>query len=148
LSALVGRTVAEIAQTEGRRAVDVVLDTIIADAGATSILMHIGDEDNVRAIMRHQRHTGGSDGILVGEKPHPRGFGTFPRYLGHYVRDLGVLSLEEAVRHLSGAPARRLGLHLGDAPRGVIREGATADLVLFDPELIDAGATFDAPRTP
>lgn len=146
LSGLIGRTVAEIASTEGRRAVDVALDTIIEDAGATSILMHIGDEDNVRAIMRHPRHTGGSDGILIGARPHPRGRGTFPRYLGHYVRELGILSLEEAVRHLSGTPAARLGLDRGDAPRGVIREGSTADLVLFDPETIAAGATFEDPH--
>ncbi len=125
---------------------DVVIDTILADAGATGVLMHIGDEDNVRAIMRHPRHSGGSDGILIGARPHPRGRGTFPRYLGHYVRDLGVLSLEEAVHHLSGNPAARLGLDRGDAPRGVLREGATADLVLFDPETIAAGATFDDPH--
>ncbi|MDQ0726204.1 family 20 glycosylhydrolase [Microbacterium sp. W4I20] len=145
LASLVGRTVAEIEIDEGRRAVDVVLDTIIADAGATGILMHIGDEDNVRAIMRHPRHTGGSDGILIGARPHPRGRGTFPRYLGHYVRELGILTLEEAVRHLAGTPAARLGLDRGDAPRGVIREGATADLVLFDPKTIAAGATFEQP---
>lgn len=146
LARLVGRTIAQIAADEGRRTVDVVLDTIVADAGATGILMHIGDEQNVREIMQHPRHTGGSDGILIGAKPHPRGFGTFPRYLGHYVRELGILSLEEAVRHLSGTPARRLGLDRGDAPRGAIREGAIADLVLFDPETIAAGATFDDPR--
>lgn len=147
LEPLVGRRVSEIAESRGARPIDVVLDTILADGGATGILMHIGDENNVRAIMRHPRHCGGSDGILIGSKPHPRGFGTFPRYLGHYVRDLGVLSLEEAIRHLSGTPAERLGLHRGDAPRGVIRAGATADLVLFDPETIAAGATFDAPRS-
>ncbi|PRB15930.1 family 20 glycosylhydrolase [Microbacterium sp. MYb62] len=145
LADLVGRTVAEIAETSGRRAVDVVLDTVIEDAGATGILMHIGDEGNVRAIMRHPQHAGGSDGILIGARPHPRARGTFPRYLGHYVRELGILTLEEAVRHLAGTPARRLGLDRGDAPRGIIRPGATADLVLFDPETIAAGATFDAP---
>jgi len=145
LADLIGRTVAEIAAETGRGAVDVVLDTVIEDSGATGILMHIGDEDNVRAIMRHPQHTGGSDGILIGARPHPRGRGTFPRYLGHYVRELGILTLEEAVRHLSGTPARRLGLDRGDAPRGVIRQGAVADLVLFDPETIAAGATFDAP---
>ncbi|GAA2931576.1 hypothetical protein GCM10010458_12970 [Microbacterium luteolum] len=145
LADLVGRTVAEIAATTGRRGIDVVLDTITADAGATGILMHIGDEGNVRAIMRHPRHTGGSDGILIGARPHPRARGTFPRYLGHYVRELGVLTLEETVRHLAGTPAARLGLDRGDAPRGVVREGATADLVLFDPETVAAGATFESP---
>lgn len=146
LAGLVGRTVADIAGDSGRRPVDVVIDTILADAGATGVLMHIGDEDNVRAIMRHPRHSGGSDGILIGARPHPRGRGTFPRYLGHYVRELGVLSLEQAVRHLSGNPAARLGLDRGDAPRGVVRVGSTADLVLFDPETIAAGATFDDPH--
>ncbi|MFJ4253281.1 family 20 glycosylhydrolase [Microbacterium sp. NPDC090003] len=148
LADLVGRTIAEIAAIEGRRAVDVVLDTIIADAGATGILMHIGDEANVQAIMRHPRHTAGSDGILIGARPHPRGRGTFARYLGHYVRELGILTLEEGVRHLSGTPARRLGLDRGDAPRGVIRERATADLVLFDARTIAAGATFESPLEP
>ncbi|MFK3835511.1 family 20 glycosylhydrolase [Microbacterium sp. NPDC087868] len=148
LGDLVGRTIAEIAATEGRRAVDVVLDTIIADAGATGILMHIGDEANVQAIMRHPRHTAGSDGILIGARPHPRGRGTFARYLGHYVRELGILTLEEGVRHLSGTPAQRLGLDRGDAPRGVIRERATADLVLFDARTIAAGATFESPLEP
>lgn len=146
LADLVGRTVAEIAESSGRRAVDVVLDTIVADSGATSILMHIGDEQNVRTIMRHPRHCGGSDGILIGGRPHPRGRGTFARYLGTYSRDLGVLSLEQAVRHLSGTPAARLGLDRGDAPRGVIRVGATADLVLFDPATVEAGATFEHPH--
>ena len=146
LGDLVGRTVAEIAEASGQRAVDVVLDTILQDAGATGILMHIGDEGNVREIMRHPSHSGGSDGILIGARPHPRGRGTFPRYLGHYVRELGVLTLEEAVRHLSGTPAARLGLDRGDAPRGVIRAGATADLVLFDPETVAAGATFEEPH--
>ena len=145
LAGIVGRTIAEIAADDGRRAVDVVLDTIIEDAGATGILMHIGDEDIVQASMRHPRHSAGSDGILIGARPHPRGRGTFPRYLGHYVRELGILSLEEAVHHLSGTPAARLGLDRGDAPRGVIRAGATADLVLFDPETVAAGATFDEP---
>jgi N-acyl-D-amino-acid deacylase len=148
LAGLVGRTIAEIAASTGRRAVDVVLDTILQDSAATGILMHIGDEANVQAIMRHPRHTGGSDGILIGARPHPRGRGAFARYLGHYVRELGVLTLEEAVRHLSGTPARRLGLDLGDAPRGVIREGATADLVLFDPETVAAGADFETPFEP
>lgn len=146
-AAVVGRTIADIAATSGERAVDVVVDLLVRDELATGVLMHIGDEDNVRAIMAHPAHCGGSDGILVGGKPHPRGFGAFARYLGHYVRELGVLSLEEAVRHLSATPARRLGLDRGDAPRGVIREGATADLVLFDPEEVRDGATFEAPRT-
>ncbi|WP_424212065.1 N-acyl-D-amino-acid deacylase family protein [Streptomyces sp. BI20] len=114
-----------------------------ADRLRPSILQHVGHEENVRAIMRHRAHTGGSDGILVGAKPHPRAYGTFPHYLGHYVRELGVLSLEECVAHLSGRPAARLRL----PDRGLVRVGYRADLVLFDPGTVAAGATFEAPRT-
>lgn len=96
----------------------------------------------MRAIMRHRVHTGGSDGLLVGDKPHPRAYGTFPHYLGRYVRELGVLSLEECVAHLTGRPAARLRL----PDRGLVREGHRADLVLFDPATVAAGATYERPR--
>ena len=142
LADLVGRTIAEIAASTGEEPVDAVIRILLADEFATGVLMHIGHEDNVQAIMRHPRHTGGSDGILVGDRPHPRSWGTFPRYLARYVRELGVLTLEEAVRHLSATPARRLRL----ADRGLVREGFAADLVLFDPERIQDRATFEQPR--
>ncbi|MFD6699808.1 MULTISPECIES: amidohydrolase family protein [unclassified Microbacterium] len=142
LADLVGRTVAEIAEEAGEEPVDAVIRILLADEFATGVLMHIGHEDNVQAIMRHPRHTGGSDGILVGDRPHPRSWGTFPRYLARYVRELGVLTLEEAIRHLSATPARRLRL----PDRGFVREGFAADLVLFDPERIQDRATFEQPR--
>jgi N-acyl-D-amino-acid deacylase len=104
--------------------------------------MHVGDEDNVRAIMRHGAHTAGSDGLLVGERPHPRGWGTFPRYLGHYARDVGVFSLEECVEHLTFRAARRLRL----SDRGRIAEGLVADLVVLDPATVVDTATYDDPR--
>ncbi|QIJ64448.1 D-aminoacylase [Streptomyces sp. JB150] len=116
---------------------------LLEDRLATSILQHVGHEENVRAIMRHRVHTGGSDGILQGAKPHPRAYGTFPHYLGHYVRELGVLSLEECVAHLTSRPAARLRL----PDRGVVREGYRADLVLFDPATVAAGSTYERPRT-
>ncbi|MCL2730444.1 MAG: D-aminoacylase [Actinomycetia bacterium] len=115
---------------------------LLGDRLGTTILHHVGDERNVRAIMRHATHTGGSDGILHGAKPHPRAYGTFPHYLGHYVRELGVLTLEECVAHLTARPAARLGL----PDRGLVREGHRADLVLFDPETVAAGASYDRPR--
>ena len=89
--------------------------------------------------MRHRVHTGGCDGILQGDKPHPRAYGTFPQYLGRYVRELGVLTLEECVAHLTSRPAARLRL----PDRGLVREGYRADLVLFDPATVAAGSTFD-----
>jgi N-acyl-D-amino-acid deacylase len=146
LAGAVGLTVAQWAagfDGDGD-ATGAALDLMLADRLATGILMHVGDEENVRAIMRHPRHSGGSDGILVGGRPHPRAWGTFARYLGHYTRDLGVLSLEECVRHLAATPAARLGL----VDRGVIREGAIADLVVFDAATVADRATFEQPRLP
>ncbi|MFF5974127.1 amidohydrolase family protein [Streptomyces sp. NPDC012769] len=116
---------------------------LVEDRLGSTVLQHVGHEENVRAIMRHRVHTGGSDGILQGAKPHPRAYGTFPEYLGRYVREEGVLSLEECVAHLTARPAARLRL----PDRGLVREGYVADLVLFDPATVAAGSTYDSPRT-
>ncbi|MFE0437564.1 amidohydrolase family protein [Streptomyces nigra] len=140
----VGRTVRESADARGEAPWTTARRLLLQDRLGTTILQHVGHEENVRAIMRHPVHTGGSDGILQGSKPHPRAYGTFPHYLGHYVRELGVLSLEECVAHLTSRPARRLRL----PDRGLVHEGYRADLVLFDPETVAAGSTFAEPRTP
>ncbi|PBC84771.1 MULTISPECIES: amidohydrolase family protein [unclassified Streptomyces] len=143
LSGYVGKTVAHSAAERGEEPWVTARRLLTDDHLGSTILQHIGHEENVRQIMRHRAHTGGSDGILQGLKPHPRAYGTFPQYLGRYVRELGVLSLEECVAHLTGRPAARLRL----PDRGLVREGYRADLVLFDPETVAAGSTFDAPRT-
>lgn len=140
----VGSSIAQIAQEREVDAFEVFVDILQRDQLATGILQHVGDEANVRSIMQHRAHTGGSDGILNGNKPHPRSWGTFPRYLGHYSRDLGIMSLEETVHHLSGRPARRLKLDR----RGLVKEGYAADLVLFDSATIADRATFAQPRQP
>ncbi|MEV6774525.1 D-aminoacylase [Nocardia sp. NPDC051030] len=142
LDRYIGRTLAEIAVDRDMPPVEVFFDLLTRDRLATSILQHVGHEENVRTIMRHGRHMGGSDALLVGERPHPRAWGTFPRYLGHYVRELGVLGLEDCVHHLTGRPAERLRLR----DRGLIRSGYAADLVLFDPETVRDTATFDHPK--
>ncbi|TQS46821.1 N-acyl-D-amino-acid deacylase family protein [Cryptosporangium phraense] len=144
LSALVGATIAAVAAESGREAFEVFVDVLRRDRLGTTILQHVGHEPNVREIMRHPKHLAGSDGLLVGGRPHPRAWGTFPRYLGHYVREERVLGLEECVARMTGRPAARLGL----ADRGVLRVGAVADLVLFDPSTVAAGATFEDPRRP
>lgn len=138
----VGRTVRESAELRGESPWTTAHRLLVEDRLGTTILQHVGHEENVRTIMRHRTHTGGSDGILQGAKPHPRAYGTFPRYLGHYVRELGVLTLEECVARLTGRPAARLRL----PDRGLVREGFRADLVLFDPETVASGATFAEPR--
>ncbi|MGV9255616.1 N-acyl-D-amino-acid deacylase family protein [Streptomyces sp. NPDC003697] len=142
LAGYVGRTVREAADLRGETPWTTARRLLTEDRLGTTVLQHVGHEENVRAIMRHRVHTGGSDGILQGGKPHPRAYGTFPEYLGRYVRELGVLSLESCVAHLTGRPAARLRL----PDRGLVREGYRADLVLFDPATVAAGATFDAPR--
>ncbi len=139
---LVGRTIFESARRAGTAPCELYLDTLLDEELATACLLHVGHEDNVRAIMVHRAHTAGSDGILVGAKPHPRAYGTFPRYLRRYVRELGLLTLEDAVAHMTGRPARRLGLR----ERGTIAEGNFADLVAFDPATVRDTATYDNPR--
>ncbi|MEU8457679.1 N-acyl-D-amino-acid deacylase family protein [Streptomyces griseoaurantiacus] len=142
LAGYVGHTVLQAAREHGETPWTVARRLLTGDRLGTTILQHVGHEENVRTIMRHPAHTGGSDGILQGSKPHPRAYGTFPRYLGTYVRELGVLSLEECVAHLTGRPAARLRL----PDRGLVREGYRADLVLFDPATVAPGATFEDPR--
>ncbi|WP_329789915.1 D-aminoacylase [Lentzea sp. DG1S-22] len=139
---LVGASVLRSAARLGRAPAEVYFDVLVDERLGTSCLMHVGHEENVQAIMKHPAHTGGSDGLLVGDRPHPRAWGTFPRYFARYVRELGVLSLEECVEHLTGRAAKRLRL----TDRGLVREGYAADLVLFDPATIADTATFDEPR--
>lgn len=141
---LIGRSVAESARLASRPPAELYFDVLISERLGAACLMHVGDEDNVRAIMRHRTHTAGSDGLLAGDRPHPRAWGTFPRYLGRYVRELGVLELADCVAHLTGRAAKRLRL----TDRGLIREGYAADLVLFNPETVRDAATFDNPRQP
>ncbi|MEU6574472.1 D-aminoacylase [Streptomyces sp. NPDC046805] len=143
LASYVGRTVRESADLRGETPWATARRLLVEDRLGPTILQHVGHEENVREIMRHRVHTGGSDGILQGTKPHPRAYGTFPRYLGRYVRELGVLSLEECVARLTSRPAARLRL----PDRGLVREGYRADLVLFDPATVAEGATFERPRT-
>jgi N-acyl-D-amino-acid deacylase len=101
------------------------------------------DENDVQQVMRHPSTMIGSDGIpTLDGRPHPRLYGTFARVLGHYARDLGLFSLEEAVHRMTGMPAAKFGL----TDRGEIRVNGYADLVLFDPaRVIDVG-TFEDPN--
>ncbi len=102
------------------------------------------DEEDVQRVLSYPGSMIGSDGIPDDQHPHPRLWGTFPRVLGHYSRDLGLLPLEAAVHRMSGLPAAQFGFK----DRGVLHQGVFADLVIFDPKTIADGATFDAPTRP
>ena len=141
-----GRTVAEVARIRDEESVDTALWLLEVGGGGVLTTVHAISEDGVRTVMRHPAVAVASDGWTLdpaaGGTPHPRSYGTFARVLGTYVRDEGVLSLEEAVRKMTSLPARRLpGLDLG-----VITAGGRGDLVVFDPDTVADRATFDAPH--
>jgi N-acyl-D-amino-acid deacylase len=102
------------------------------------------DENDVRAILAFPHTMIGSDGLPHDTHPHPRLWGTFPRVLGHYARDERLMPLEEAVRRMTSLPARWFGFR----DRGVVCEGAFADLVIFDPEAVADRGTFAKPVQP
>ena len=136
---MAGRMLADVARgwnTSEKEAAERLLP-----AGAIYFQM---EEPDVREIMAHRLAMIGSDGLPHDSYPHPRLWGTFPRVLGHYARDLGLFSLETAVRKMTGHTADVFGM----TDRGVIRVGALADLVLFDPATVKDAATYDAPTTP
>jgi N-acyl-D-amino-acid deacylase len=140
---LVGTRLPDAATSTGQTPYDFFVDLLIQTRLGVSCLVHIGNEENVQAILQHPVHVVGSDGILVGERPHPRGWGAHVRFLAHYVRDMGLLSWEEGVRRMTSAPARRLGC----MDRGILRPGFVADLVIFDAEALRDTATYENPRS-
>jgi len=146
---LVGKTVAQIADEWGKDGLETSFDLILAADGGPGCVFFDQLEDNVRFLMKHPLVVTGSDGaslsprgILGQGKPHPRSYGTFARVLGHYVRELKINTLEEAVRKMTSATAR----HFNMTGRGEVREGAWADLVLFDSSTIIARAPFTDPH--
>jgi N-acyl-D-amino-acid deacylase len=140
-SALVGMFLPDAASRAGQSSYQFFVDLLLETRLGVSCLAHIGNEENVQAILRHPAHVVGSDGILVGGRPHPRGWGTHVKFLAHYVRDMGLLSWEEGIRKMTSATARRLGC----MDRGLIRPGFMADLVVFDPDTLRDTATYDDP---
>jgi len=146
---VLGRSISEVAAGDGQDPLETLFDLIAVSEGQAVAVFFDQLEDNVRTLLRRPMVAIGSDGqalapdgVLGVRRSHPRCYGTFPRVLGHYVRDEHLLSLEDAVRKMTGLTAERLGL----SDRGVIREGARADLVLFDPHTIADRATFADPH--
>ena len=144
-----GCTIGDLARSRGCDPLDAVCDYLIADRGHTRILVTSMAEADVQTILRTPTVLVGSDGTslapygITGQgKPHPRFYGTFARILGHYVRELGLLSLPQAVYKMTGGSATALRL----VDRGLLREGYRADITLFDPATIADRATYDEPH--
>jgi N-acyl-D-amino-acid deacylase len=115
---------------------------IVGVEPGTVVILESMDENDVRTVMMHRSTMIGSDGLAMGGKPHPRLYGTFPRVIGHYAREGGLMTLEEAIHRMTGMPAEKFLLR----DRGVIRKGAFADLVIFDAKEILDTATYSDPR--
>ncbi len=142
------KSIAQIAERTGKTPFDAVSDLVIQEGGAvTQLLFGIsGDRTTdapLKALMRQPDRIFISDAWEIGRgMPHPGAYGAYPRILRRYVREERVLTLEEAIRRMTALPARRLGL----SERGILREGAWADLVIFDSETIRDRSTHEAPR--
>jgi N-acyl-D-amino-acid deacylase len=144
-----GRTIGDIARERACDPLDAVCDYLIADRGHTRIVVTSMAEEDVQAIVRSPTVLVGSDGTSLAPygitsqgKPHPRFYGTFPRVLGRYVRDLGLLSLPQAIYKMTGGSAAALRL----ADRGLLRPGYRADITVFDPQTVADRATYDDPH--
>ena len=140
----VGEKLVDAAQREGKAPVEFYLDLIADEDFKVSCILFSGYEPNVRSIMQHPKHMVGTDGILTGNRPHPRGYGTFARYLGVYAREENILTMEGAIARMTGRPAHRIGLK----NRGFIRKGYIADLTLFDATTVKDRSTYEEPRLP
>jgi N-acyl-D-aspartate/D-glutamate deacylase len=143
-----GMRIAEAAKQAGKDPFDFVFDLLIDEGGSIGCVYFIIDEGDLALALKQPWVSIGSDGSslavdgpLRAGVPHPRNFGTFPRVLGRYVRELKVIPLEEAIRKMTSLPASTLGL----TDRGTIKPGMWADLVIFDPATVADKATFEDP---
>jgi dihydroorotase/N-acyl-D-amino-acid deacylase len=144
-----GMTLTEIGKAMGKDPRDAVMDLVIADRGESSVIISIMDEADVRTALKNPLVGVGTDsgaqaedGKLSESKSHPRAWGSFPRILGHYVRDEHLLTLEEAIRKMTSKAAARV--HLTD--RGLLRPGMMADVTIFDPATIRDVSDFGDPK--
>jgi N-acyl-D-amino-acid deacylase len=149
LEPLQGKRLSEIAQERGHDPLDTLFDVILADNAQPGAISFMMSEADMRAAMRaafvsYCTDTGAraTDGPLSAAKSHPRGWGTYPRILGRYVRGEKLLTLPQAIHKMTGAPASRVGLQ----ERGLLRKNYFADITIFDPLRVIDRATFEAPN--
>lgn len=143
-----GRTIAEVAQSEGKEPLDTIFDLLIEDPAISVAVFGMSEQDITYALKQpwvsidNDSQGTSPNGLLGREHPHPRSYGTFPRILRKYVREDKLLTLPDAIRKFSALPAQRMRL----ADRGVLKQGMWADVVVFDPNRIRDVATFEKPN--
>ena len=144
-----GKTIAEISGIMGKDELETVFDLLVQEEGGGGGIYFFMSEENVTKKMKLPWVSFCTDedvykttGLMSKRNPHPRAYGTFPRILGKYVREDGVISLEEAIRKMTSLPAQTLGLK----DRGAIQAGLAADLVIFDPQTVSDKATYTNPH--
>lgn len=138
---LEGKNMTQVADIRGQEPSDAAFDLLIEENAGITMTNFWGQEENIIHGMKHPLQMVGSDGIF-GSKPHPRLYGTYPRVLGHYVRNQSAFPLAEGIRKMTGAPAQFLRLK----DRGLLHENYWADIVIFDPETIIDNATYENPN--
>jgi N-acyl-D-amino-acid deacylase len=136
-----GRTLGELIDDTGKDPVDALCDLLVAEDLRPNEVTPGPNLPGTRRFLQHPGAMIGTDSVFVGGRPSPRTFGSYPRILGQFVRDEALLGLEAAIHRMTGMPAARLGLR----DRGVIRDGAVADLVILDPATVRSDATIDEP---
>ena len=149
LDAMQGKRLSEIAAEQNKDPLDALFDFILADHGQTGAIYFMMSEDDMKAALRSpfvsictDSGSRAADGPLAGSKSHPRGWGSYPRILGRYVRDERLMTLEEAVHKMTGISAQKVGLK----ERGLVKEGMYADITIFDPQRVIDRATFKKPN--
>lgn len=149
LKPLTGKTLAQVAAMRGTSPEDTVFDLLVEDGGRIFTMYFTMSEENIRKQVKlpwvsfcSDAESMSPEGVFLKSNPHPRAYGNFARLLGHYVRDEGLVTLQEAVRRLTAFPAQTLRIR----DRGALQPGHFADVVVFDPETIRDHATFEAPH--
>ena len=137
-----GRSVAEVAEMMGKEEVDAMCDLLLDEDLQTSYVSPGPNLPTLPDFITHPRSMVDTDGLLIGDYPSPRTYGTFPTILAEYVRDEGTMTLEEAVRKMTSMAALRLDIR----DRGILRDGMKADIVVFDPKTVKSPATRHKPK--
>jgi N-acyl-D-amino-acid deacylase len=137
-----GRFINELAEDSGKTPINFMMDLLIEDEGQSMVFFFAASEDGLKAVMKKPYCMIASDGIPARDGGHPRMYGSFPRFLSHYVLNQKLIPLEEGIHRITQLPAKVYGLK----NRGLLKEGAIADIIVFDPDFLCDHATYNEPN--